>query len=255
MLELQQVSKRFGKKEVLCGISCRIAANLTTCVLGPSGVGKSVLLKLITGLLRPDSGRILIEGEDLFGMSRSKMRAWRNSFGMLFQDGALFDSQTVAENVAFHVQHHGTLTDGELQRRVDEVLELVGLPGCGDLMPDELSGGMRKRVGLARAIVLRPRLLLFDEPNSGLDPLMADTIDQLILEMKERLGITFLIISHDIVGTLRIADVIGLLDGGRLVSYLPREEFVSSSDERVRRFLARDLYRPNWKGTASFLGT
>ncbi len=244
-IAFEGVSKAFGDLSVIQDIDLPIERGLTTAIIGPSGVGKSVLLKLLVGLIRPDEGRVMAFGTDMATADLEAMYAVRRRMGMLFQDGALFDSLSVGENIAFPLVHHRKdLGDGERQDRVEEVLEQVGLPGLADRDTSELSGGQRKRVGLARAIVHQPEVVLFDEPNSGLDPMTSDAIDALIGQMKEALGITFVVISHDIVGTLNVADRIGMLYGGRLVAYAPTKEFVRSDVAIVQRFLKRNVLLP-----------
>ena len=245
MISLRHVRKAYGDHVVLDDISLDFPQGETTAIVGPSGVGKSVLLKHLVGLEYPDAGEVLVFGTDLARATEAQLYAVRRRMGMLFQGGALFDSMTVGENVAFPlVYHRKDLSEAEQQDRVAEGLAQVGLPGIEDRDPAELSGGQRKRVGLARAIVHKPEVVLFDEPNSGLDPLTSDAIDALIVEMKEVLGITFIVISHDIVGTLNVADRIGMLYGGRLVAYGTSEEFVRSEVEIVQRFLRRNVLLP-----------
>ena len=242
MIELRHVYKSFGALKVLQDVSLDLPAGETTAIIGPSGVGKSVLLKLIVGLIRPDSGQVIVFGTDMATAKERQMYAVRRRIGMLFQDGALFDSMTVGENVAFPLAHHAPkMTDEERRERAADTLALVGMSAFIDRNPSVLSGGQRKRVGLARAIVMQPEVVLFDEPTSGLDPLTSDSIDELILEMKARLGITFVIISHDIVGTVKVSDHIAMLYGGQLVAAAPTADFVRSEDAIVRRFLHRNL--------------
>ncbi len=241
VIELVDVCKSFDDQVVLDHVSLSIPANRTTVIVGPSGTGKSVLLKHIVGLIRPDAGRVQVFGKDITRMKERELVAVRKRFGMLFQDGALFGSMTVGENVAFPLVHHTSLPRDQVREVVAQKLALVGLPGIEHKYPGELSGGMRKRVALARAIVLEPEVVLFDEPLSGLDPLTADAIDDLILEMKERLKVTFVVISHDIVGTFRVADLIGMLYHGKLVACGKPEEFRRSPVPLVQQFLARNL--------------
>lgn len=245
MIELKNVSKSFGDTTILRDISLKIPAKQTTAIIGPSGTGKSVTLKHIVGLLRPDEGQVMCFGTDMATASEAELYAVRRRFGMLFQDGALFDSFTVGENVSFPLVHHApSMSEGERRARVEEKLALVGLPGIYDRPTSGLSGGQRKRVGLARAIVMEPEVILFDEPNSGLDPITSDAIDALIQEMKEALGITFIIISHDIVGTVNVADHIAMLYGGNLVAFEPTDRFVRLDNDIVRKFLRRNLVLP-----------
>ena len=244
-LYIEGVYKSFGDLDVLKGVSLAFPAGATTAIIGPSGTGKSVLLKHLVGLLRPDRGRVMVFGTDMASAPERQLFAARKRMGMLFQDGALFDSMTVAENIAFPLlHHHRELSAAQRRARVAEVLEQVELPGLEDRPTAALSGGQRKRVGLARAIVTRPEVILFDEPNSGLDPITSDAIDALIGSMKRRLGITFIVISHDIVGTVSVADYIGMLYGGELVEYGPTEDFLQSRHPIVQRFLRRNLALP-----------
>jgi len=245
LIELDDVRKSFGDLTVLDGVSLSIPEGRTTAVIGPSGTGKSVLLKHIVGLVRPDSGSVRCFGVDMATASEAEVYAVRRRMGMLFQDGALFDSMTVGENVGFPLRHHARdLRAPERRDRVEEKLALVGMAGMQDRDTASLSGGQRKRVGLARAIIMEPEVVLFDEPNSGLDPMTSDAIDQLILDMKQALGITFIVISHDIVGTVRVADHIAMLHEGRLVASGPTEAVLRSPVPIVRRFLGRNLELP-----------
>jgi phospholipid/cholesterol/gamma-HCH transport system ATP-binding protein len=242
------VEKAFGDNKVLRGVSLTIPRGKTTVVLGPSGTGKSVLIKLLVGLLQADAGEIFVDGVDITGAGVHEMFAFRKRVGMLFQDGALFDSLTVAENIAFPLRRHSDLNDAEIAAAVRTRLEQVGLPGTEDLLPSALSGGMRKRVSLARAIILEPEILLFDEPNSGLDPITSDEIDALIARMKTELGITFIVISHDIVGAFAIADKIAMLYKGHLVAQGSPDELLASRTPIVRRFLSRNMDLPELEG-------
>ncbi|MCB9759208.1 MAG: ATP-binding cassette domain-containing protein [Alphaproteobacteria bacterium] len=249
MIELRDLRKSFGDLVVLDGVSLRFELGHTTAIIGPSGTGKSVLLKHLVGLMRPDSGQVMCFGTDMAIATEREMFAVRRRFGMLFQEGALFDSMSVGENVEFPlVHHHKQLSAAERRDRVDEVLEQVGLPGFYDRIPGRLSGGQRKRVGLARAIVGKPEVVLFDEPNSGLDPMTSNSIDALICEMKEALGITFIVISHDIVGVLNVADYVGMLYGGHLVEYGTCDDLVRSDQPIVRQFLRRNVALPERAG-------
>lgn len=246
MIELRHVRKSFGELRVLDDVSLVLPPRQTTAIIGPSGTGKSVLLKHIVGLLRPDSGEVFVFGTDMARAPERDIYAVRRRIGMLFQDGALFDSMSVGDNVAFPLVHHAPeLRPAERRDRVEETLALVGLPGFYDRPTSSLSGGQRKRVGLARAIVMRPEIVLFDEPTSGLDPITSEAIDELILEMKAALGITFVIISHDIVGTVKVSDHIAMLHGGKLVAWAPTQRFIRSTNPLVRRFLHRNLVLPD----------
>ncbi|HJN78294.1 MAG TPA: ATP-binding cassette domain-containing protein [Myxococcota bacterium] len=243
MIQLSGVNKSFGDLVVLDGIDLSFEMGLTTAIIGPSGAGKSVLIKHLVGLIRPDSGRVEVFGTDMARAPKRALYEVRRRFGMLFQDGALFDSLSVGDNVGFPLEHHRPDLSYQARRqRVDAVLEQVELPGFADRDVSELSGGQRKRVGLARAIVAEPEVVLFDEPNSGLDPMTSDSIDNLILQMKEALGITFIVISHDIVGTFNVADRIGMLYGGKLIAYGSPGELRASEHPIIKRFLSRNLH-------------
>jgi phospholipid/cholesterol/gamma-HCH transport system ATP-binding protein len=249
VITLDAVSKSFGDLHVLRSVSLAIPSGQTTAIIGPSGTGKSVTLKLMVGLLQPDGGTVSCFGTNVSTASERALYAVRRRIGMLFQDGALFDSMSVGENIGFPLSHHRKdLSAREQRAMVEEALELVELPGLYDRPTAGLSGGQRKRVGLARAIVEKPEVVLFDEPNSGLDPLTSDAIDALIIRMKEALGVTFVVISHDIVGTVNVADHIAMLTGGKLIAWAPTAEIVRSSDPRVRAFLGRNLMLPDEPG-------
>ncbi len=243
-IELQEVSRSFGPQVVLDRVSLTIPGGKTTVVLGPSGTGKSVLLKLVVGLLPPDAGRILLDGDDLTAFSRAQLFAARRRFGMLFQDGALFDSMSVAENIAFPMRRHTRMSERDIAATVHEKLTAVGLKNAGTKYPAELSGGMRKRVGIARAIALDPDIVFFDEPSSGLDPVTASAIDDLILEMQRLRPRTFFVISHDLASTEKIADHMGMLFGGKLVQFGSKAEVLASSNPVVRQFFDRSTDGP-----------
>lgn len=243
-IELKDVRKSFGAQIVLDGVSFSIPGRATTVILGPSGTGKSVLLKLIVGLLSPDEGEILLDGKDLVRFSRGELFQARRRFGMLFQDGALFDSMTVADNVAFPLRRHTTKSESEIAKIVLEKLASVGLANAGEKYPAELSGGMRKRVGLARAIALDPEVVFFDEPTSGLDPVTASAIDDLILAMQREKPRTFVVISHDLASTEKIADWIGVLYRGKLVQFGEKRAVLASTNDTVRQFLDRKTDGP-----------
>lgn len=244
IIRLVNVHKRFGDLVVLDGVSFDIPRGRTTAIIGPSGTGKSVLIKHIVGLLEPDAGEIWVGDVDMAKASEREKYAIRTRFGMLFQDGALFDSMTAGENVAFPLRFHTRLSEAERRRVAEEKLALVELPDVYDRPTSALSGGQRKRVGLARAIVLEPEVVLFDEPNSGLDPMTSDTIDELIGRMKQQLGITFVVITHDIVSCVEIADYVAMLHGGKLVEYGTVDELIHSHKPIVRDFLKRNVDLP-----------
>lgn len=238
-IELVNVTRRFGSRVVLDDVSLRIAAGRTTVVLGPSGTGKSTLLRLATGLLPPDAGVVRTLGVDVFAAPKAQLLQLRRRMGMLFQDNALFGSLSVFDNVAFPLRRVARADETTVRRRVDELLALVGLETFGDRLPDRLSGGQRKRVALARAIALEPELVLFDEPTSGLDPQTSASIDQLVRATQRRLGITFVVITHDIESARLIADDVGLLLDGRVHVFGNITNVWASTDPRVRAFLDR----------------
>jgi len=242
VIEVRGVCRAFGSNEVLKNISVDIPARRTTAIIGPSGTGKSVLLKHIVGLLTPDKGEIRIFGKNIHALPRKELYAVRKRMGMLFQAGALFDSISVGENIGFPLVHHGGgLSEDQIRAKVNEKLELVGMAGFYDRPTAALSGGQRKRVSLARAIVMEPEVVFFDEPNSGLDPITSDTIDQLIRDMKAALGITFVVISHDIVGTVGVADYICVLERGGVAAWGSTADVLKSDHPMVRAFLSRNL--------------
>lgn len=238
-LELAKVSKRYGERVVLDEISFAVPRGKTTVLLGPSGTGKSTLLRLAVGLERPDQGSIHALGNDLSALSKNGLLQLRQRFGMLFQDGALFGSLSVGENVGFPLQHHRQMEGSELRDRVENLLALVGLPGMSARTPDQLSGGQRKRVALARAIALEPEVVLFDEPTSGLDPQTSAAIDALTIEMQARLQLTFIVITHDVESARQISHHVGMLFDGKLRTFGKNGEVFASDDPMVRAFLDR----------------
>jgi len=239
MIEFVDVMKSFDGHVVLDHLSIQIPLKKITVILGPSGEGKSVMLKHILGLLLPDSGRVIVKGTDLSTLDPRGLNEFRKNFGMLFQSAALFDSMTVFENVAFPLKEHTKLSSREIAEKVEERLQLVGLSGAEQKMPSQLSGGMRKRVGLARAIALEPEIILYDEPTTGLDPLMTDTINRLICDTQKKLNLTSVIISHDIETTFEIADFVAMLHNGKIIEQGIPGEFRKSGHPFVRRFLER----------------
>lgn len=243
-VEFRNVSKSFGKQTVLNNVSCQLPKGRTTVIVGPSGTGKSVFLKLLVGLLKPDSGSILVDGRDITQLSQRELFEVRKKFGMLFQDGALFDSLNVGDNIAFPLQRHTRKKHKEIMQIVAQKLDQVGLPGIEKKLPSELSGGMRKRVGLARALALNPEIVLFDEPNSGLDPVMSDAIDKLIIRTKELTNSTFIVISHDIPGTYQIADYVVMLYKSRVIATGKVEDIQGSDNPILKRFFSRDSDMP-----------
>ena len=243
MIILRDVHKRFGSQVVLDGVDLDVQEGETLALLGPSGTGKSVLLKHIIGLIRPDSGTVVVDDQDVGKLRRKELAALRSRIGYVFQNGALFDSMNVLENVRLGI------TDGEKYRdeayareRVAGCLKLVNLaPEVMTKFPAELSGGMRKRVGIARAIAGSPKYLLYDEPTSGLDPVNADVIDSLVKRLDNELGVTSVMVTHDVRGAFRTADRLALLTGGRIVQQGTQEEFLQSRNPQVQEFLERDF--------------
>lgn len=239
MIRLVDVWKSFNGHRVLQGLSLSVPKGQITVILGPSGEGKSVLLKHMIGLIRPDRGKIVVDGIDLDTLDTRSFNEFRKKFGMCFQNAALFDSMTVFENVAFPMREHSNLSETEIAKKVADKLALVGLQGAAGKMPSELSGGMRKRVGLARAIALEPEIILYDEPTTGLDPLMTDSINRLILDTQKKLGLTSVIISHDVEAAFQIADSVAMLHEGKIVEQGTPAAFQASRHPFVRRFLER----------------
>ena len=237
MIEVRDLKKRFGTHPILDGVSFRIEKGESVVIIGRSGGGKSVLLKHLIGLLKPDAGQVLIEGEDIVHMNERELLRVRHKFGMLFQSAALFDSMTVAENVGFAFRRDRSLPEKEIRRKVAEVLEMVDLPGTEDKKPSELSGGMKKRVGLARAIIYQPRIVLYDEPTTGLDPMVSDSIDQLILRVRDRLDVTTVVVTHDMRSTRRLGQRILMLHNQRIYATGTPDEIFNSQDPVVRRFI------------------
>ncbi len=238
MIAIRGLYKSFEDNQVLRGIDLEVAEGRTTVIIGGSGSGKSVLMKHMLGLLRPDRGQVWVDGEEISGLPERELVRVRAKFGMVFQQAALFDSMSVGQNVAFPLQEHSKLGHDEIERRVQEKLALVGLEGVEDRFPAELSGGMRKRVGLARAIVLDPRILLYDEPTTGLDPISAHNVDQMIMDAQQRLGVTSVVISHDIASSFRVGDQVAMLYRGRIVDQGPPESLQHSEDPHVQEFLS-----------------
>jgi len=237
MIEVRQLEKSFGANRVLDGVSFSIEPGETVVILGRSGGGKSVLLKHLIGLIQPDSGQVLVDGRNLATLSERQLLPVRRKFGMLFQGAALFDSLTVADNVNFMLRREKRLTAGEIGRKVAETLEMVELRGVEDKKPSELSGGMRKRVGLARAIIYQPQILLYDEPTTGLDPIVADSIDRLIARVSEQLKLTSIAVTHDMRSARRIGRRILMLHEGRIYFSGPTGELFASADPILYRFV------------------
>jgi len=244
VIEIRGLSKRFGKKVVLDGLDLTVPKGKNTVVIGGSGTGKSVLIKCVVGLLRPDSGEIRIDGEDVTKMDERELVRVRRKFGMLFQGAALFDSLNVGDNVAFALRRLKMFPERQIRDVVEEKLTMVGLRDIQLLMPAELSGGMKKRVGLARAIAAEPDILLYDEPTTGLDPIMADVINGLIVSLRESLGVTSISITHDMASAYKIADYIAMLYKGRIVEVGTPAEIRGSSNPVVRQFVEGRAHGP-----------
>jgi len=247
MIEVRDLRKSYGSLRVLDGVSFEIEKGESVVIIGRSGGGKSVLLKHVIGLLQPDAGSVLIAGEDITAMNERELIRVRQRFGMLFQGAALFDSLTVAENVAFAFRHNRKLTRGEVTRKVAEALEMVDLPGTEDKKPSELSGGMKKRVGLARAIVYQPEIVLYDEPTTGLDPIVSDSIDRLIMRVRDRLHVTTVVVTHDMRSARRVGQRIIMLHEKKIYATGTPDEIFASADPVVKQFIdgvsdPKDLY-------------
>jgi len=237
MIEIKDIFKSFGKNQVLRGVDLTINKGETMVILGRSGCGKSVMLKLIMGLLKPDSGTIFVNGDEITSFKDNQFNTLRQKFGMLFQAAALFDSMTVDENVGLALREHTDLKEEDIVRKVKNKLKLVGLTGVEHLKPAELSGGMKKRVGLARAIAMDPEYVLYDEPTTGLDPIMADVINELIICLRNTLSITSIAVTHDIVSAYKIADRIAMLYEGKIVFVGTPEEVKQTDNPLVRQFV------------------
>lgn len=237
MIVVENIVKRFSGRTVLDGISFRIPAGKTAVVMGGSGGGKSTVLRHLVGLLQPDSGAVYIDGQNIVGLDEKGMNEVRKKFGMLFQGAALFNSMTVAENVALPLKEHTDLSNEIIRIIVKVKLELVGLTGFENFMPYQLSGGMKKRVALARAIALDPKIVFYDEPGAGLDPITASMIDQLILDLSRKLSITSVVVTHEMKSAFRIADMIVMLHKGRALQVGTPEEILNSKNPYVQQFV------------------
>lgn len=236
-IRIRDVHKSFGPKLVLDGVDLDVAASESMVVIGGSGTGKSVLLKHVIGLLKPDSGTIEVDGVAVERLGNREITEFRRKFGMSFQEGALFDSMTIWQNVAFPLQRLTKMSRKEVDERVKECLAMVRLEGVEEKLPSQLSGGMRRRVGFARAISHRPEILLFDEPTTGLDPVTTALIDDVILDLNDRLKTTTVTITHDMESAFRIGDRIAMIHKGRIVASAPPAEFRHLEDPRVQQFI------------------
>jgi phospholipid/cholesterol/gamma-HCH transport system ATP-binding protein len=237
MIQLSDVHKSFGPKKVLAGFSLEVREGETMVIIGYSGTGKSVAIKHIVGLLEPDAGEVIVDGKDVPRLPRRDLYDLRASIGYVFQFAALFDSFTIGENVAMGLRKQGKLDDGEIEDRVHEALDLVDLPDVAQRFPAELSGGMRKRVGIARAIALRPKYILYDEPTTGLDPVTSAVIDELMIRMREKLGVTSVVITHDMRSAYTVGSRIAMLYDGGVRQVGTVEEIQRTTDPIVRQFI------------------
>lgn len=237
MIEVRDIKKGFGSQQVLKGISFQIDTGESAVIIGGSGCGKSVLLKHLIGLIQPDEGEVFIDGQNITRFGERELLQVRRKFGMLFQSAALFDSLSVAENISFVLRRERRLSPGEIDKQVEEVLDMVELRGIQDKKPSELSGGMRKRVGLARAIIYKPEILLYDEPTTGLDPVVSDSIDNLIIRVREHLKITTVVVTHDTRSMRRVGQKILMMVNGKIYAAGPPEELFASKDPVIHRFV------------------
>lgn len=244
MIELINLHKSFGTQTVLNGLNLTIPNGKITAVIGPSGEGKSVMLKHMIGLLTPDRGEVKVDGTPLAGLDRRELNRVREKFAMVFQNAALFDSMTVYENVAFPLEEKTSLTRDEIRARVETALQEVGLKNVNHKYPDELSGGMKKRVGLARALLLEPQIVLFDEPTTGLDPVIRRSIHQLITDTQAKFGFTAVIVSHDIPDIFDVAHYVAMLYRGEILQFGTPEEIQGSDHPVVRQFISGSLDGP-----------
>jgi len=237
VIRIRGLAKRLGRKQVLLDLDLDIPTGVTMVIMGRSGSGKSVLLKHIIGLMRPDAGSIEVDGRPTTGLAEGDLNEVRKRFGMLFQSAALFDSLTVGENVALPLREHTTLSRDEIRQRVAERLEWVGLQGVEEMKPASLSGGMRKRVGLTRAIAMDPAYILYDEPTTGLDPIMSDVINRLIRSLQARIGVTSVVVTHDLHSAWHVGDQLALLHDGKVVFTGTPDEARDTVDPLVRQFI------------------
>lgn len=237
MIEIKNVSKSFGEHKVLDGASLNLEVGKTCVIIGRSGCGKSVLLKHIMGILKADSGQVIVDGRDVAKLNPKELDKLRLGMGMVFQGGALFDSMAVAENVGFGLIEHQKIERKELLERIEHSLSLVGLCGIGNLMPSELSGGMKKRVSLARAICIKPQIILYDEPTTGVDPITADSINELIIDLHDKLKVTSIVVTHDMKSAYKVGDKISMLYQGKIIAEGTPEEIENSKHPVVHQFV------------------
>jgi phospholipid/cholesterol/gamma-HCH transport system ATP-binding protein len=244
MIQFEDIHKTFGRNRVLRGATLDVKDGETLTIIGGSGTGKSVTLKLMLGLMKPDSGRIVVDGEDIVGMDEEPLSQVQRNFSYVFQGGALFDSLTVGENVAFGLKQLGQKSDEEIQKIVQEKLAVVGLSGIEQLKPSELSGGMRKRVAIARSIAMSPKYLFYDEPTTGLDPIMSDVINDLIVDLHKKLGQTGVVITHDMRSAYKISSRIAMLYEGKIIQIDTPENIKNSKNPVVQQFVTGSSQGP-----------
>jgi phospholipid/cholesterol/gamma-HCH transport system ATP-binding protein len=237
VIEIRNLIKNFGSRRIIDSVNLQIEKGETMVIMGGSGCGKSTLLRMVIGALKPDSGKILINTKDITRLNESEMDEIRKRFGMLFQSAALFNSMTVGENVALPLREHTKLSDAIISIIVKMKLELVGLTGFENLKPAEISGGMKKRVGLARAIAMDPEIVFYDEPGAGLDPIMASVIDKLIMDLSKKLNITSVVVTHEMQSAFRIADRMAMLHQGRIIEIGTPDEIKNSKNEIIQQFI------------------
>ena len=238
MLELKNVSMSFQDRRILDDVSLQVQRGEILVVIGPSGSGKSTLLRLMIGLLKPDSGQIWVDGREISRLDEEELNRIRRNMGMVFQYSALFDSMTVGENVAFGIRQHTKMPEDEIHAVIKRSLRMVGLMGKENVMPSELSGGMKKRVSLARAVALKPKIVLYDEPTSGLDPVMSTTINRLIMSTQRILGVTAVVVTHDMDSAFTIADRIAMMYDEKIIEIATPDEFRQSENPLVRQFIS-----------------
>lgn len=248
MIEIVDLHKSFGEKKVLKGVNVSVDRGETLVIIGQSGSGKSILIKHLIGLITPDKGEIYVDGVEITGLSEEELYRVRSKFAMLFQGAALFDSLTVLENVRFGLERYTDHAPEEIEEMARHALLRVGLRDIENLMPHELSGGMRKRVGLARAIAYQPEIILYDEPSTGIDPIRADAINDLIIQMKNELKMTSIVITHDMVSTYKVADRVAMLYQGKIIADGPPEEIRASENPIIQQFITGAAVGPieNW---------
>jgi phospholipid/cholesterol/gamma-HCH transport system ATP-binding protein len=237
MIVLENVWKKFGTREILRGINLTIPRGETVCIIGGSGTGKSVTLKHVMRLLEPDEGKIVLDGQDISHIQGRALAEARRKLGVLFQSGALLQWLTVGQNVALPLEENTTLEQPEIQKQVGDILKLLQIPQAKDLYPNQISGGMQKRAGLARAVVMKPQVILYDEPTSGLDPVKTALVDEMILDMQEKLSVTQVVITHDMASAYRISDHIAMLYEGKVIQYGTPDDIKATENPIVRQFI------------------